>query len=202
MSQSLVPDDLFKQLKALSDRLYRLEQGAYINGDAVVTSLPSAPVDGMIIDFLADDTNGIVWHLKYREAEVGAFKWYYLGGPPLILRVAGARSITSVPYAAVPTDGSSLTLPVLAGDYDIEAQATVIGPGALDAAYYSYAVGATAANDAWAAPAGFSSDAGAAKRHRHTGVASAAVIAERARVSAGTGNVSERRLIVWPVRVG
>lgn len=56
---------------------------------ALVTSLPANPVDGQEIYFLADSTNGIIWHLRYR---VASSKWEYVGGPQTVRgRVNGSN---------------------------------------------------------------------------------------------------------------
>ena len=50
---------------------------------ALVTSLPATPTDGQEVYYLADAANGVIWHLRYRAAATGAFKWEFVGGPPL-----------------------------------------------------------------------------------------------------------------------
>jgi len=55
---------------------------------AVVSSLPSSPVNGQDCYYLADATNGVVWHLKYRSASASTFKWEYVGGGSLHAEVA------------------------------------------------------------------------------------------------------------------
>src|SRR4051812_20323941 len=93
-----------------------------LSGPAVplVTSLPTSPVDGQVIDYLADATNGVVWHLRYRLASASIYKWEYVGGPALVTETtpAGDDSTTSTTYVALATP-TTLALP-LAGDYDIE----------------------------------------------------------------------------------
>ena len=173
-------------------------------GGAVVTSLPGSPADGQEIYYLADSTNGIVWHLKYRAASGSAYKWEYVGGPPLYSRVDTSQtSITNTTYVA-PTSPCSLTVP-LAGDYDLSIESSIWNATAgFINAFASYTVGATAASDNWAASAGIAGvSAAVVKTTRHTGIAASAVIAERVRVDAGgTLNIAGRRLRAVPVRVG
>jgi hypothetical protein len=87
--------------------------------EPIVTLLPSSPVDGQVINYLADAANGIVWRLRYRSAASGSYKWEFVGGSPL--RATGAFSFVVgtiniwVDIASTP----SIT-PPLAGDYDID----------------------------------------------------------------------------------
>jgi len=80
-----------------------------------VTSLPGAPVDGQEVYYLADVTNGVIWHLRYNAA---AAKWQYLGGSPLQVTQTGssgqstANNTTWTDLTGMPT----LTIP-LAGSY-------------------------------------------------------------------------------------
>src|SRR3954451_5923766 len=57
-----------------------MEAGIFLASAPIVTSLPATPVDGQECNYLADATNGVMWHLVYRAADA---KWYYTGGPPL-----------------------------------------------------------------------------------------------------------------------
>lgn len=96
-----------------------------LSSPALVTVLPAAPVDGQEIYFLADAANGVVWHLRYRAASTSAYKWEYLGGPPLYNAVAATAVITTTTGAWSNLTGSAgpaITAP-LAGDYDIEGAA-------------------------------------------------------------------------------
>jgi hypothetical protein len=50
---------------------------------AYVFALPSSPVDGQEIYFIADSPNGVAWHLRYRTAHPAPYRWEFLGGSPL-----------------------------------------------------------------------------------------------------------------------
>lgn len=100
------------------------------------TVLPAAPINGQEYFYVADATNGVVWHLKYRAASASASKWEYVGGPPLFSEASGVA--TTVAAHNVYQDlagGPSITVP-LAGDYV--------------AAYSGRAVPATIGDDALA----------------------------------------------------
>jgi hypothetical protein len=80
----------------------------------LVTSLPSSPVDGQIIDYVADSTNGVVWRFRYRSASASAYKWEFIGGGQLDSYVAAQQSTSST--TTISLSGPSVTVP-LAGDY-------------------------------------------------------------------------------------
>jgi hypothetical protein len=88
----------------------------------VVSALPGTPFDGQQILYLADATAGVIWHLRYRASSASAYKWEYVGGPPLV-RVqgaGGAQTTANVATFTPMTASPSLTLP-LAGSWDVRA---------------------------------------------------------------------------------
>jgi hypothetical protein len=94
--------------------------GTYPNplvAPAVVTSLPSNPVDGQQCYYLADNANGIVWHLRYRAASTSTHKWEFVGGPVLMANPGGNLTTSSTTAVAL-TGGPSITVP-LPGDYEV-----------------------------------------------------------------------------------
>ena len=54
-----------------------------------VTSLPSSPTDGQEVYYIVSDptsvgsTPNIVWHLRYRAANLTDYKWEFVGGAPM-----------------------------------------------------------------------------------------------------------------------
>lgn len=82
---------------------------------AVVTSLPSSPVNGQVIHYLADATLGIVWQLRYRQASSSAYKWEFIGGGPLSGTIDGSWTLST----GTATDPALSTLIPLAGDYAV-----------------------------------------------------------------------------------
>lgn len=85
-----------------------------LQGPTFVTSLPASPADGQEVYFLADATYGVVWHLRYRAGSSSAYKWEFVGGPPIFTPTFGGANNTS---GAIYQDvGVNLALP-LAGDY-------------------------------------------------------------------------------------
>lgn len=188
--------------------------GAIIYGPQRVTSLPANPADGQECYYVADATNGVVWHLKYNTSSGSAYKWEYVGGAPLYAEIltAANEAISSATYVALTTPGPNVSLP-LAGDYDVEISFMgyhlANGGGVL----MSYDIGATAAVDADAAAFVVSTGSGdwvrTTKTRRKTGLG-AVTLASKWRVLTGSGNVagtsgmpgSTRYMRVTPVRVG
>jgi len=172
------------------------------------TTFPASPEDGDIHFYPADGVTstpsgagtGVVWTFVYESSDGD---WYFAGGHPLRVfdgdvRVRGA----STSYGDLPTDPMSITLPALAGDWNIEVHAAITQPGGFESNFLSYAVGATAASDGWATAASFLNSGSIPRTHKHTGVAASAVIAEKARLSnsGNTNNFFSRQIKVWPVK--
>src|SRR5213080_2977053 len=96
-----------------ADRLNNIETGIFLSSAPLVTSLPPTLVDGQECNYLADATNGVVWHLVYRAA-LG--KWLFTGGPDLVARYSSdvQLAVTNTVYT-IPV---SVVVPI-AGDYDV-----------------------------------------------------------------------------------
>jgi hypothetical protein len=85
-------------------------------GPAYVTALPASPVDGQEVYFGADPAAGVIWHLRYRAAATGAYKWEFVGGSDMRnVQPATGLATSSVIYVA---GGPKLTVP-LAGQYQV-----------------------------------------------------------------------------------
>jgi len=174
----------------------------------LLTALPVTPVDGQEIYFLADATNGIIWHLRYRASSSSAYKWEVIGGPPLFSEVTvAAEGTASTTYTNLTTIGPTVTLP-LAGDYDVEIGARC-APAVVDqSALMSYAIGATAAVDAdalqsYRSSAWTTSLTSSSRPRRKTGLAATTAIQAKYRQSGGAaGQFNDRWMRVTPVRVG
>lgn len=89
-----------------------------------VTALPASPVDGQEIYYVADATNGVVWHLKYRTASASAYKWEFIGGTAILVRndtteafAGGSGYQNSTTNSGIT--GPDLTIP-LSGNYAVE----------------------------------------------------------------------------------
>lgn len=172
-----------------------------------VTALPAGAVDGQEVYYVADATNGVLWHLRYNAGSGSAYKWEYVGGPPLTAEVATIQTTNSNAYADLATVGPQLTLP-LTGDYDFAFGAKVEGQ-VQNRARISPKLGASAAADSSSATIGVGNPAGQGQgssisRHlRLTGRPAAEAVRLQYRVDIG-GNTADfefRWLRVTPVRV-
>lgn len=86
---------------------------------ALVTSLPSSPTDGDEVYYLADATNSVIWHLRYRSAAPGSYKWEFVGGGRKRSELFTPGSTTSTSAVDFPGAGLAVTAP-LKGDYHVE----------------------------------------------------------------------------------
>jgi hypothetical protein len=178
-------------------------------GVPLVTSLPTQPYDGQVVDYLADSTNGVVWRFRYRAAEAGSYKWYFVGGPPMFNEVTANESMASTSYGNLGTTGPSLTVP-LAGDYDVEIASRTHSGSASTSVYHSYAIGGTGASDNDAIDPYTSTSDGTSyasriesRRRRKTALAASTALVSKYRTAAGTTTFwTNRSMKITPVRVG
>ena len=169
----------------------------------VVTTLPTDPVDGMRVDYVADSANGVVWNLRYRAAGSATYPWEYVGGPPLTARVNTDQSTGSGTFAALATAGPSVTVP-LAGDYIVSGNSNSYNSG-VATNQHSYDLGGTGAVTANAGQAAIAAALYSAMlpfSNRHDGLAAATAIVSKYATTAGTANFRYRWISVLPVRVG
>lgn len=84
------------------------------------STLPSSPSAGDEYYYVADSTNGVIWHLRYKDS---TNKWEFLGGAPLagVQNTGTSSTLTSTTYVydLTTADGPSVTIP-LPGIYRIE----------------------------------------------------------------------------------
>lgn len=179
------------------ETLVRQLQGAI---PTLVDALPASGYDGQEVYYVADATNGVVWHLRYREAASGSYKWEVVGGPPLFAEVVTGETTTSTSYANLATTGPSVTVP-LAGDYDVAVGAMMNNSGA-NASAVSYAIGAAAAQDADGARHDGTNYASVCRVRRKAGLAASTALVAKYVVGGGTGDFHRRWLSAAPVRVG
>lgn len=174
--------------EAVMDNLNALGAGI---AQATVTSLPTVGlVNGQDAYYLADATNGVVWHFKWRAASASASKWELVGGAPLFAEVVTAANETtaSTTYVALTTGGPNITVP-LAGDYDIFHGFMGSGSAVTSAISMSYDIGGAGAVDADAAtmsPAAAGAPVVATRRRRKT-LAAGTTLTSKYKASSGTG---------------
>lgn len=172
---------------------------------ARVTSLPSSPYDGQEIYYVADATNGVLWHLRYNAASASAYKWEFLGGSDLTTAAGGGTgAVAANTWVDSPGSQTDVTVP-LAGDYEVRAQtqiqaSTVVGNMGIALGATATPTGATAPGATWNNANQYVS---LATVGRVNSVAASTVIRIRYFMSAAiTINVANPTLQVRPVRVG
>jgi len=115
-----IPDDTVdvpRDIQALATKL----DGISSLRPPLVSSLPGTPVDGQEIYYLADPTNGVIWHLRYRAASASPYKWEFVGGSELRAWVGTGDTTTSPTLGnLVSTPGPTIFNP-LVGDYLVRA---------------------------------------------------------------------------------
>ena len=172
----------------------------------LVTSLPSAPIDGQEIRYVADATNGVIWNLRYRAASSSSYKWEFVGGGSLYNLVTAGESTASTSYVGLTTAGPQLTCN-LAGDYDVEIGCyTNSGAGNDIPGTMSFKVGAAAASDTdavWAQNRGPGYNHTWSRVSRKTGINAATLLLAQYKSPAGAGMIfSQRYMKLTPIRVG
>jgi hypothetical protein len=176
-----------------------IPQGAVIN--PFVTALPITANNGDEIRFLADDANGVVWHLRYRSSAPSDYRWEFIGGSALFDEVLTNESRTNTAFGALATVGPSITVP-LAGEYDVWIGAS-FAPAAAVIGLMSYDIGSTAAVDADAVRLHGGAVQGSVNRPRRKELVAQDALVAKYRESVATGSSwLDRWMSVIPVRVG
>lgn len=178
----------------------------------LVTSLPASPVDGQEVYFLADATNGVTWHLRYRAGSTSGYKWEYLGGSPLTAAVDTSEQHPGAngTWQNLATNGPSIVLP-LSGDYfteyTLQAQKT---KAELQNCYIGPAIGDTSpgVNVGYADAVASVSPAGnIGGQYRLNSLTGGTTLKLRYYAGNNSGTApfmafSQRRLAITPIRVG
>ncbi|HEY2371969.1 MAG TPA: hypothetical protein VGH82_05430 [Gaiellaceae bacterium] len=160
------------------------------------TSFPGSPSDGDEYVYVADGTNGVYWHFKFRNS---TSKWIFVGGAPLFAEVVTDEATTGTTYQALTTAGPALTLP-FAGDFDVEigcATYNVSGNSAM-----SYDIGGTGAVDADSIAfnaGGATVVTSGSRRRRKTGLSAVTLTAKYKSNPLGE-HFLNRWMTVWPVQ--
>ncbi len=109
----------------------------------LVTELPKSPTKGDRCQFIADKTNGIIWHLVY-DGE-GTYPWKKIGGPPLFAEVAAQQTTSSTSYTNLGTTGPTVTAPAVKMESLVTLQAQMQGESSAIITYIGLSVGGAAA---------------------------------------------------------
>jgi hypothetical protein len=174
----------------------------------IVTVLPSLPQEGDECYYLADNANGVIWHLRYRASSTSAYRWEMLGGSDMFLTSGADEYGPLGSYAAVT--GMQMTLP-LGGDYRVRWGATlysnVVGAGST----IGVSLNSTTAIAPGSTPAihnnfqnqGYANYGERQRETRLNGVGAAAVLRMlRQSIVSANGGVQNPWMSAMPVRVG
>ena len=172
-----------------------------------VTSLPTTDLYvGRRIVYVADSANGVHWDLVLTDPNA-TYPWKYLGGPPLRHTVDANETRANTAYGDLATVGPSLTLPTLAGDFDVHIGCrTIADAAAAFEGWMSYSINGGAASDANACSSVSSGqyDGGSIHmRRRLTGLtASSAFVCKYRTQVASLYHWANRYIEITPIRVG
>lgn len=158
------------------------------------------PYDKMEIILEVDATAGIYWRFRYRSGSASAYKWEFMGGPPLTAEIATSETTTSVTYADLATVGPSITIP-RPGDYNIDfgmRAAHSVASGAASSSLSGGGLTAASTDDVRAFGTG---QFDVQRRKLGTGLTATALKMMYEVISAGTGTFLNRRLNITPVRI-
>lgn len=172
---------------------------------AAGTTLPSSPTDGQSFYYIANATDGVVWHLRYRAASASSYKWEFVGGHSLESSVATQESIAvgvvgANNYVDLATAGPSITLP-LGGDYITDIQVLM-----WNSEVHFSRVAPKYGNDAVVGADGPQSEGTWGKNqtgtYRKNALSASTIVKLQYAVGGGTGQFMRRVLRMRPVRVG
>lgn len=172
----------------------------------LVTSLPGSPADGQEVFYVADATNGVTWHLRYRSASASTYKWEFVGGSELIAEVSASETTTSGAYTNLATVGPEIIAP-LAGDYLLGISGLLTPANfAGSQAFMSVQIGGAAAQDvdsisSTTPAAAAMADSAARRIRRNVPTAGLSVIARYKFAGVSPALFARRVISLVPVRV-
>lgn len=168
----------------------------------LVTSLPSNAIDGQEVRYLADNTNGIIWNFRYRAGSSSAYKWEFIGGPPIGSLNTGSQSVAANTGTVTASPSLSIALP---GDYRVDyggLTATGTGTGGQYAVIAPAYGGVSLGQDHEIGAAGNTSYVTCAASRSFTfATANTLALNHRVDVSAGTSFFLRRYIRITPIRV-
>lgn len=189
----------------ITDGRPRAQLGASGGLVPVVTSLPPLPHDGMVVDYVADSANGVVWRFRYRSGAPSSYKWEFVGGSPLQSRTYNDVSSTNTSYVAL-SGAPSVTVP-LNGEYSVSQGVRQFysagGPGnAIIETEVFYGENPCGCEITAHTPAPYLPSSGSACTPSQA-MSAGTVVQQRYKSGTGVTSVFGRRtLMVQPVRVG
>lgn len=174
----------------------------WLAGRPLVTTLPLNPYDGQEVTLQTADmaTYGAAWRLRYSAASASAYKWEFIGGPPIEAEVDTNESTTSGAYVNLATVGPNVTPPAV-GEY-LLSFGCQIGNTGVAGGYMSFGVNGNAAVTADAAFCGNGQYTQTADRTRKKTVTNLTAITSVYAASGGTALFAARHMRIIPIRLG
>ena len=170
-----------------------------------VTSLPPA-ADGLEVYYRADNTNGVIWHLRARSVANGGsatYPWEFVGGGGLHVSVSTDEALAAgtLTYAALTTP-VALTIGLI-GEYLVSYGARVYSGGAQGLNVAANGCGYTAADADSARTDVTAGDADNASYIAKLTLSSTGTLSQVYKHSSGVAaNYANRFMTVTPIRVG
>lgn len=168
-----------------------------------VAGLPSTPFDGQEVYFqtVSMATNGVRWHLAYREAATGNYKWEFVGGGSIRDEVMTGQTTAS--DTNVDLSGPTITVP-LKGVYAYRAGAKALNDSTGGYATVESMNAGVATGVIFFHQSAVLNNAGYPSIEGLVTIAAANDIFKLVyrRGGGGTASFSDRRLSIVPVKVG
>jgi hypothetical protein len=181
--------------------------GPKFTASAISGGPPASPADGDIWYATAVDVNGACWTFRYNAGSASAFKWEFIGGPPINYAKLSSGSIDTITsiqptFANLPTTGTAAQLVVpRAGDYfsDLGMRADGFGAGDWTALGIKLGAGTTSLDQGITVRGG--SYINAFNRFKLPGLTTSEVLLLQAETSTSGGRIFEISFSLLPVRI-
>jgi len=168
----------------------------------LVSALPLLPYDGMEIYYQNATLAalGVAWHLRYRAAASGTYKWEFLGGGPWsVYESATHNPLTNTTWVD-KNGGPTLALP-FAGDWELT-WTNVVYCSPNNYCYSAYFDASNVMLSDYSYQGNFSGFGATLSMTSKITIATAQTIKPRVQVGGGSGFVTSMRTQVRPIRVG
>ena len=174
-----------------------------ITSQQQLSKLSETAKDGDEIYVLADSANGVRWRFRFNAASTSAYRWEFVGGPPLVATVDVQETTASTTAVDIATVGPTVTTPV-GGDFVVTMTVRMAVTGTAGYVFGCLSVGGAAATDQLINGPAVNQETSTARSVRQSSVAASSAFKLQYRVSAGTvtGFFHWRTVSVVPVRVG
>lgn len=169
----------------------------------LVTAMPTADnrFDGMMVDYVASATDGIVWTFRYTDdtGHSSTYPWEFVGGGSIWDYESAQQTTGSTSYVNLGTVGPDVTIP-LAGDWRVDLGADFFN-NATTYSLMSFAIGGTAASDVNSVLCSAANEITCSRWQVLTSIAASTQLLTKYRVAGGTGQWAKRWIAITPIRV-